>query len=208
MELKQLQNQINPHFLFNTLNTVSKMAYLEDAKATSDLIESVAALLRHSLGQIDKNVSLRDEVGVVKEYFHIQKIRFSERSQFKLNVDESCLEIEIPRLTLQPLVENAFIHGIEEKEEGGIITLNIYQMETNVIVEVRDDGVGMDQGKIRQLLSLSTVDTDHVGHSTGIGLTNVIRRLQLHYQIPDVMEIESVPGEGTTVRLLLPKGEE
>src|SRR5690625_2997426 len=139
MELKQLQNQINPHFLFNTLNTVSKMAYLEDAKATSDLIESVAALLRHSLGQIDKNVSLRDEVGVVNEYFHIQKIRFSERSQFKLNVDESCLEIEIPRLTLQPLVENAFIHGIEEKEEGGIITLNIYQTETNVIVEVRSE---------------------------------------------------------------------
>ena len=208
MELKQLQNQINPHFLFNTLNTVSKMAYLEDAKATSDLIESVAALLRHSLGQIDKNVSLRDEVGVVKEYFHIQKIRFSERSQFKLNVDESCLEIEIPRLTLQPLVENAFIHGIEEKEEGGIITLNIYQTETHVIVEVRDDGVGMDQDRICQLLSLSTVDTDHVGHSTGIGLTNVIRRLQLHYQIPDVMEIESVPGEGTTVRLLLPKEEE
>src|SRR5690625_24165 len=207
MELKQLQNQINPHFLFNTLNTVSKMAYLEDAKATSDLIDSGAALLRHSLGQIDKNVSLRDEVGVVKEYFHIQKIRFSERSQFKLNVDESCLEIEIPRLTLQPLVENAFIHGIEEKEEGGIITLNIYQMETNVIVEVRDDGVGMDQGNSRQLLSLSTVDTEHVGHSTGIGLTNVIRRLQLYYQAPDVIEIESVLEKGTKVRLLLPKGE-
>src|SRR5699024_8626920 len=117
MELKQLQYHINPHFLLNTLNTVSKIDYLEDANATSDLIESVAALLRHRLGQIDKNASLRDEVGVVKEYFHIQKIRFSERSQFKLNVDESCLEIEIPRLTLQPLVENAFIHGIEEKEE-------------------------------------------------------------------------------------------
>lgn len=207
MELKQLQNQINPHFLFNTLNTVSKMAYLEDAKATSDLIDSVAALLRHSLGQIDKSVSLLDEVKVVEDYFHIQKIRFSERSQFVLNVDDSCLAIDIPRLTLQPLVENAFIHGIEEKEEGGIITLNIYQTETHVIVEVRDDGVGMDQGKIHQLLSLSTVDTEHVGHSTGIGLTNVIRRLQLHYQVPDVVEIESVLEKGTTVRLLLPKGE-
>jgi len=208
MELKHLQNQINPHFLFNTLNTVSKMAYLEDAKATSDLIDSVATLLRHSLGQIDKQVSLSDEVRVVEDYFHIQKVRFSERSQFKLNMDESCLGIEIPRLTLQPLVENAFIHGIEEKEEGGIITLNIYQTETHVIVEVRDDGVGMEQGKIRQLLSLSTVDTEHVGHSTGIGLTNVIRRLQLHYQVPDVIEIESATGKGTTIRLLLPKGEE
>src|SRR5690625_7590424 len=115
------------------------MAESADAQGTSDLVGSGAALLRHSLGQIDKNGSRRDEVGVVKEYFHIQKIRFSERSQFKLNVDESCLEIEIPRLTLQPLVENAFIHGIEEKEEGGIITLNIYQTETNVIVEVRSE---------------------------------------------------------------------
>src|SRR5699024_8887895 len=144
-----------PHYLVTTLNTVAIMTYVEDAKATSDLIGSVGVLLRHSLGQIDKNVSLRDEVGVVKEDFHIQKIRFSERSQFKLNVDESCLEIELPRLILQPLVENAFIHGIEEKEEGGIITLNIYQTETHVIVEVRDDGVGMDQDRICQLLSLS-----------------------------------------------------
>ncbi|OZU88256.1 hypothetical protein CIL03_11415 [Virgibacillus indicus] len=204
MELKHLQNQINPHFLFNTLNTLSKMAYLEDAKSTSRLIDSVATLLRHSLGEIGKNVSLRDEVEVVRDYFHIQKVRFSERVRFKLDIDESCLAVEVPRLTLQPLVENAFIHGIEEKEEGGVIQLKIYQTGEIIHVEVSDDGVGMDQEKISQLLSQAKPDEEHVGHSTGIGLSNVIRRLQLQYQKEDVADIESELGKGTTIRLKLP----
>ncbi|WP_449354248.1 sensor histidine kinase [Virgibacillus natechei] len=205
MELKHLQNQINPHFLFNTLNTISKMAYLEDAKSTSGLIDSVATLLRHSLGQIDKTIALRDEVEVVRDYFHIQKVRFSERIQFELKIDENCLEIEVPRLTLQPLVENAFIHGIEEKEDGGVITLQTYESAGAVIVEIQDDGVGMKQDTINKLLSLSNLEEEHVGHSTGIGLTNVMRRLQLHYQVDNIVEIESELGEGTTIRLVLPK---
>ncbi|WP_164667839.1 sensor histidine kinase [Virgibacillus doumboii] len=204
MELKHLQNQVNPHFLFNTLNTISKMAYLEDAKSTSGLIDSAAALLRHSLGEIEKRVPLRDEVKVVQDYFHIQKVRFSERVTFNLDVDEDCLDIEIPQLTLQPLVENAFIHGIEEKEEGGTISLVIYRNLENVIVEVRDDGVGMEQEKMNQIISMTKQQEEHVGHSTGIGLTNVIRRLQLVFQEKPIIEMESEPGEGTVIRLILP----
>lgn len=205
MELKHLQNQINPHFLFNTLNTVSKMAYLEDANTTSRLIDSVAALLRHSLGNINDQVTLKDEVNIVQDYFRIQQTRFSERVQFITKIDESSLDIEIPRLTLQPLVENAFIHGIEEREEGGIISIKIEQTDEFVVIEVSDDGEGIDKEKIEQLLSLSTVKDDHVGHSTGIGLTNVIRRLQLYYQMENIVEIESEKGQWTTIRLLLPK---
>ncbi|WP_099159679.1 sensor histidine kinase [Virgibacillus ndiopensis] len=205
MELKHLQSQINPHFLFNTLNTLSKMAYLEDAKSTSALIDSVATILRHNLGEIDHHVILNDEVKVVKDYFHLQKTRFSERIQFELHVDESCLDLEIPRLTLQPLVENAFIHGIEEKEDGGTISLHIFQKTDQVIVEISDDGAGMDQGKIDQLMSLGKQQDVHVGHSTSIGLTNVIRRLQLFYQLSHVVEIDSEQNKGTTIRLLLPK---
>ncbi|MFZ3577162.1 histidine kinase [Virgibacillus sp. DJP39] len=204
MELKHLQNQINPHFLFNTLNTLSKMAYLEEARSTSNLIDSVATLLRHSLGDIGGKVALRDEVEVVKDYFLIQKTRFSERIVFKLDIDESCLDVLIPRLTLQPLVENAFIHGIEEKEDGGVISLKIYQSDETVMVEVTDDGAGMEENQIRQLLALSDRSNEHVGHSTGIGLTNVIRRLQLFYQQDHVVEIESEVNRGTTVRLVLP----
>lgn len=205
MELKHLQNQINPHFLFNTLNTISKMAYLESAHTTSRLIDSVASLLRHSLGEIDTQVTLKEEVEVVEDYFRIQKTRFSERVQFLTRIDETCLKVEIPRLTLQPLVENAFIHGIEGREEGGCISIKIEQAADVVIVEVTDDGEGIEAEKIERLLSLSPAKDDHVGHSTGIGLTNVIRRLQLFYKANDVVEIESEKGKWTTVRLRLPK---
>ncbi|SDQ19132.1 sensor histidine kinase [Virgibacillus salinus] len=208
MELKHLQNQINPHFLFNTLNTISKMAYLEDAKSTSGLIDSAATLLRHSLGEIEHRVSLEDEVKVVKDYFHIQKVRFSERITFHVDIDESCLVLEVPRLTLQPLVENAFIHGIEGKEEGGMISLVIYQELKNVIVEISDDGVGMEQEKVNQILSLTKQQEEHVGHSTGIGLTNVIRRLQLFFRLTHIVEMKSKPGQGTMIRLLLPQDKE
>ncbi|WP_106496516.1 sensor histidine kinase [Lentibacillus sp. Marseille-P4043] len=205
MELKHLQSQINPHFLFNTLNTLSKMAYLEDAKSTSSLIDSVATLLRYNLGEIDSSVTLADEVKGVQDYFHIQKTRFSERIQFNMNIDETCLSIQVPRLTLQPLVENAFIHGIEEKEEGGTINLAIFQHECQVVVEISDDGVGMNQSKVEQLMTLAKQQDVHVGHLTGIGLTNVIRRLQLFYQKSHVVDIQSEPDKGTAISLLLPK---
>ena len=205
MELKHLQNQINPHFLFNTLNTIAKMAYLEDAHSTQGLIVSVSTLLRHSLGELDKHVTLKDEVSVVEDYFRIQKMRFSERIQFVTQIDETCLPFEIPRLTLQPLVENALIHGIEQKESGGIISLQVKQSAEHVIIEVNDDGEGIEEDQIEALMSLSFERDDHVGHSTGIGLTNVIRRLQLFYQTKHVIEIESEIGKWTTIRLILPK---
>lgn len=205
MELKQLQNQVNPHFLFNTLNTISKMAYLEDAEETERLIEAVAVLLRHSLGQIDKEVSLRDEIKVVEEYFHIQKTRFSERVQFIVDVDESCMGFSIPRLTLQPLVENAFIHGIEHREDGGKIVLKVYQTEKNIIIEINDDGGGFDQKRAHKILYDDVKKSEHIGHSTGIGLRNVKRRLQLFFQQEKVIEIESQKGKWTIVRLTLPK---
>lgn len=103
------------------------------------------------------------------------------------------------------MVENAFIHGIEEREEGGVITIQVEQTSKFVIVEVSDDGEGIEPEKIEQLLSLGGISDDPIGHSTGIGLTNVIRRLQLFYKKSDVVEIESEKGYWTTVRLLLPK---
>ncbi|GGJ95635.1 hypothetical protein GCM10007063_17650 [Lentibacillus kapialis] len=208
MELKHLQNQVNPHFLFNTLNTISKMAYMEDATSTSGLIDSAAALLRHSLGELDHRVSLKDEVRVVQDYFHIQHVRFSERVTFQLDIDENCLDIEVPQLTLQPLVENAFIHGIEEKEEGGTISLAIYEQHDHVIVEIRDDGIGMSQEIVDQIISRTNQQEEHVGHSTGIGLTNVIRRLELFFRKDHMVEMESEPGSGTVIRLILPYDKE
>ncbi|MCM3767803.1 sensor histidine kinase [Neobacillus niacini] len=206
MELKSLQNQINPHFLFNTLNTVSNMAYIEGAEKTSELIDSVAALLRYNLGNLEKPSTLKEEVSVVHEYFFIQKTRFGDRVKFKTEIDEFCLTLPIPVLTLQPIIENAFIHGIESFELGAILSLFVYKRGDEVVVEVVDNGVGMDELTRKRLFEQEEPRSHQKpsGHSTGIGLRNVIKRLQLFYGRDQVVEIESKQGEGTVVRLLLP----
>lgn len=210
MELKSLQNQINPHFLFNTLNTVSRMAYIEGAERTSDLIDSVAALLRYNLGNLDKPTTLKDEVAVVHNYFFIQMTRFGDRVQFKTEIDESCLSLPIPVLTLQPIIENAFIHGVESYEHGAVLSLYVYKKNSQVIIEVADNGVGMDELTIKRLVEQvdrvhsSQKSSKHTGHSTGIGLINVIKRLQLFYGQDQVVEIQSKMDEGTVIRLMLP----
>ncbi|UFT98573.1 sensor histidine kinase [Radiobacillus kanasensis] len=204
LELKHLQNQINPHFLFNTLNTISKLAYLENAKSTSNLIDSVATLLRYSLGDLKKSISLKDELQVIEEYLSIQKTRFLERIQYKMDIQSEHLDIPIPRLTIQPIVENAFIHGIEAKEDGGKILIRIYDQDEYTMVEIEDDGIGMDEKTILRLLDTTADSEEHIGHSTGIGMTNVIRRLQLFYQTEHVLEIDSEVDRGTIIRLVLP----
>ncbi|AZB44607.1 sensor histidine kinase [Bacillus sp. FJAT-42376] len=204
LELKHLQNQINPHFLFNTLNTITRMAYLEDAAVTSRLMESVSKLLRYSLGDLNKTVTLSEEASVVQEYFYIQKTRFADRITFKTEIDENCLESLIPSLTLQPLVENAFIHGVENNEDGGEITLRIFSQKGIPVIEISDNGEGMTDAQVEQIFS----QQEHAheissGHSTGIGLRNVIRRLELFYKRKDVLQIDSKKGAGTTIRIRL-----
>jgi sensor histidine kinase YesM len=212
LELRSLQNQMNPHFLFNTLNTVSKMAYLEEAEETSRLIEAVAALLRYNLSDFDEVSTLRDEVSIVKEYFFIQKTRFGDRIQFITDIQEECLDTEIPSLILQPLIENAFIHGVEGYEENGVIQLQIHQDNDRIHVEVIDNGAGMDDSTKRKLTnyvhhleSEEKVETEKPKvQSNGIAVKNVIRRLQLFYHRKDIVEIESELNNGTTFRLTIP----
>lgn len=118
-ELRSLQNQINPHFLFNTLNMLAKKAYLEGAEETSELIASVSGLLRYNLRSLKGMVTLREELHVIQEYLIIQKARFGSRVGYELKLDESCFTVPIPCMTLQPFVENAIIHAIEPLEQGG-----------------------------------------------------------------------------------------
>ncbi|GAA0291805.1 sensor histidine kinase YesM [Gracilibacillus halotolerans] len=203
LELKHLQNQIHPHFLFNTLNTVSKMAYFEDAPATSKLIESLATMMRHSLGDLNHMVDLQEEIKMVRNYVHIQSVRFMERVEFYMDPLAEDVHVPIPRLTIQPLVENAFIHGIESLEEGGKIEVLLREELADIIIEVRDNGVGISDEQQKRLFQGD--NQEHVGHVTGIGLSNVYKRLQLFYQRDDVLEIDSTIGEGTTIRLKIPK---
>jgi sensor histidine kinase YesM len=202
-QLRSLQSQINPHFLFNTLNTLSKKAYLEGAEETSDLLVSVAGLLRYNLKRLDRSVTIHEEVVVLQQYMEIQKARFTDRIDFHMDIDESCLHIQIPGLTLQPIVENAVIHAIEPKEDGGSIWFRVLDGIDSVTIEIEDDGVGMSEDKVTQILEERLVETE--GHSTGIGFSNVVKRLRLFYSFEDVIHIDSTAGRGTKVVLKIPK---
>ncbi|MBD8070654.1 sensor histidine kinase [Bacillus sp. PS06] len=210
-ELRSLQNQINPHFLFNTLNTISKTAYIEGAERTSDLISSVSALLRYNLGDLTRPTVLADEVQIVKEYFFIQKSRFGDRVEFIENIDSTCLQTPIPSLTLQPIVENAFIHGVEELSEDAKIELRIYQNDQFVMIEISDNGIGMEPGTIEKLLNPKDRHEFHheetKGHSNGIGMRNVVERLKL-FDKQNEVTISSQLGHGTTVITKIRKTQE
>lgn len=204
LELKHLQNQINPHFLFNTLNTISKMAYLEDAEETSELIGSVSSLLRYSLGNIEKEVTLRDELDVIRSYFHIQETRFRNRLSTHIEIETEELDVAIPRLTLQPVIENAFIHGVEGMEENAEVRVQVRLEDSQIVVRVMDNGKGMNERQRQQLIGAGKEPEAHVGHSTGLGMQNVRRRLELFFHAGELVDVESVPARGTTVTLRMP----
>ncbi|MDB5054215.1 MAG: hypothetical protein JWM44_2265 [Bacilli bacterium] len=206
LEIKALQSQINPHFLFNTLNVLSKLALFEGAMKTSDLIVSMSNLLRYNLRKLDTPVTLRDEVEQASEYFSIQQTRFRDRVSFAINVDEELLDLPIPCLTLQPILENAFMHGVEGMEFGAVIRLSILREGNTAVITISDNGVGMSEETRYSLLHFSSgfASDSHNGQSTGLGSRNVYRRLQLFYGQDDLLNIASTKGEGTTVTIRLP----
>ncbi|MBW8349798.1 sensor histidine kinase [Bacillus sp. IITD106] len=208
MELKSLQSQINPHFLFNALNTIARTAYLEGSQHISNLITALSKMLRYNLGKIEKPVTLKDEINNVREYFYIQKTRFGERINFKLDLPDDYASVRLPILTVQPLVENAFIHGIESMESKGEIKVNVEGQGPYTIVSIIDNGTGMDPKIVQQLKDRKEVtNISKKKDSTGLGLANVIRRLELFYQRTDVVQIESELGKGTTIMLKLGDGD-
>lgn len=206
LELQALQSQINPHFLFNTLNVLSKLALLEGAERTSDLIVSMSNLLRYNLRKLDQPVTLRDELAHVQEYFTIQQARFRDRVRFELDIKPDALQVPVPALTLQPLVENAFVHGIEGMEQGAVIRLEIGHVPEGVRIALSDNGGGMRE-EVRQALLRLEAGTDNK-HSTGLGTRNVFKRLQLFYGRSDLVDIDSEPGKGTTITIVIPSGKE
>ncbi|GFN30180.1 sensor histidine kinase [Paenibacillus xylaniclasticus] len=204
-QLRSLQSQINPHFLFNTLDTLSKKAYLDGSEETSDLIASVAGLLRYNLKRLDRSVTLADELNVVLKYIEIQQARFTDRLTFRQQIDHGLLDVHVPCLTLQPIIENAVIHAIEPMEDGGTITLRVFQVGNHVRVEVEDSGEGMAPELAQRIVEEQpSEELTGKGHSTGIGFSNVVRRLRLFTGQDDVIEIGSAVPHGTKVSLKIP----
>lgn len=206
-ELKALQSQINPHFLFNTFNAAGQLAMMEGADNTSEFIENIAQLFRYNLRKLDEAVTLRDEINYSQNYMYILKTRFGDKIDFTLDVDENLLNIETPCAIIQPIVENAFIHGIENLERSGEIKLTVNESDGIIRVEVEDNGIGIDESKIKTIISPGSSKKNTGKHASGIGIHNVIDRLRLFYNsknINEVFEIESKVGYGTKVTLKLP----
>ena len=216
-ELKALQAQINPHFLFNTLNAGVQLSMMEDANKTSEFLENLSKIFRYNVNNLNRVVKLRDEVEMVKAYAHLFSVRFGELIKIEYQIDESVLDIVVPPLIIQPFIENATIHGVGDLEQGGNIKLSIKKDFQNIfivieddgkiLISVRDDGVGMDEIVINKLSSKSQL-YEETGHTTGIGINNVIQRLKLFFDVEDVIMIDSAVNEGTKFTIKIPFDED
>jgi two-component system, LytTR family, sensor kinase len=191
-----LQNQINPHFLFNTLNSISSLVRF-DPDTAREMILKLATILRRLLHSTDSFVSLREEVEFIDNYLDIEVVRFG-RDKLKVvkDLDPASLEAMVPSMLLQPLVENCIKHGLAPKIEGGSITLRSRLIKSRLVVEVEDDGVGMGAAQLLE-------PPDGLG-GIGIGMANVAERLKVLYGDAARMKIEAREGGGTLVRLRLP----
>jgi len=203
-EIKALQSQINPHFTFNVLNTIVRLAIIEKAEKTQELTYLFAELLRYVIRNVNNEVAVEDEINQIRRYFGIQSIRFGEKMQFSFDVDAKINRYKIPSMLIQPMVENAMAHGIETMESTGIIFIRGYQTDKDMIFEIVDNGVGMSERLISQVLARKN-NVISSASSTGIGISNTNERLILAYGPEYGLQINSRLGEGTTVTIRIPK---
>jgi len=204
-ELRALQAQINPHFLYNTLDTIIWMA---ESKKTDEVVEIVSALsnfFRISLSKGMDWITIGEEIERIKSYLTIQKMRYKDILDFKIEVDEDVSENTILKLILQPLVENALYHGIKNKRQGGTISVRAKRKgEAEILLEVEDDGIGFTLEKLNQLHAELSDDSGDIKPESDFGLGNVNKRIRLYYGKPYGLSIQSAYSTGTRVTLVIP----
>lgn len=193
-----LQMQMNPHFLFNTLNMIGRTALLKKYRSTVELIEAISEILRYNLENGGNAVSLTDEVRSLKSYLYIQEMRFQDRMSFHLKIHGEIDEVSIPPMILQPIVENSIIHGLKNTNQNGIVGIVIQREHSLVQIKISDNGIGMNEEQIKQILQ------GRSGKKTSIGLSNVKERLEIFYGMKHLIAVESFPELGTTVLLHIP----
>lgn len=204
-EYRMLQSQINPHFLYNTLNSIKWMATIQNASGIAEMTISLSRLLKDISKGTTSLVPISHEISLIKDYFTIQQYRYGGTITLDLDIDDPSLtESLILKFTLQPIVENAIFHGIEPKGTAGTISIHIYQgTASNVCIDITDDGVGMDEETLAHLFD----DNDSSADSSffrEIGLNNVHKRLQYEFGSSYGLHATSKPGEFTTISILLP----
>lgn len=204
-QLKYLQSQINPHFLFNTLNACAQLAMLEGADRTYTYVQNVADFYRYNVRKKDGVATLAEEIGLVNNYIYIINVRFSGEIHFIKEIEEGVTDVPMPAMILQPLVENSINHGLRDVEWEKKIWLSVYRENNRICVSVRDNGIGISPEQTQSILNNDLNGNGLQEHTTGVGLRNVIGRLRLFYNRDDVMEITSTgSGMGTEVAVFIP----
>ena len=203
-ELKALQSQINPHFLYNTLDSIIWMAEGKKNEEVVLMTASLARLLRQSVSNEDEVVSIGQEVEYARGYLTIQKMRYKDKMEFQIEVDPSILHIPLIKLVLQPVIENAIYHGLKYKESKGLLLVKGFMKNDNAVLQVIDNGVGMDEETLAHIYERHKVNYQ----SNGVGVYNVQKRLQLYYGNEYGITYESKKGEGTTATITIPGRQE
>jgi two-component system sensor histidine kinase LytS len=200
-EIKALQAQINPHFLFNAINTI--ISHIRTSPvAASELLVKLADFFRRNINPGAESVTLEKELEHCDAYIGIEKARFEDRVKVTCEIEEGAMDCKLPPLILQPLVENALKHGILPRESGGEVIIAARRDNGSVVVSVKDNGLGMEEEHVRMLFTESLKTPDSKGR--GIGLKNVNARLVALYGKDSGLSVESRRGLGTTVRFIIP----
>ncbi|MCR5829493.1 MAG: histidine kinase [Lachnospiraceae bacterium] len=204
-ELHALHSQINPHFLFNALESIRMHSLLKKENETARMVEKLAIIQRQNVDWSEDSIPVKDEIRFVEAYLELQKYRFGNKLIYDISVDEDCEEILVPKITLVTFVENACIHGMENKTSSCYIFVRVYREEGELVLEVEDTGTGMQEDECRELLSdIENVTMNTIEDRKSIGILNAALRLKMHTGDRVKFEIESERGVGTIVTIRLP----
>ena len=198
-ELRALQAQINPHFLYNTLDSIAWMCEEERSREAVEMVNALARLFRISISKGHELIPIEKELEHARSYLKIQNYRYKNQFTYSFEVDENCLSYYCNKITLQPLIENAIYHGINRMIDEGEIIVRIYERGSEVIFEVEDNGVGMTEEQCSQILH------HEPGDKAGIGIKNVNDRIRIYFGEQYGLSIESELDEGTKIIINMPK---
>lgn len=204
IKLKMMASQINPHFLFNALESIRMNALLKGEKEIANVVRLLGRLMRKNLEVGREKAALKEEIEMVHSYLEIQKFRYEERLKYELDIDPDCNDLLIPPLIIQPLVENAVVHGVEDKVDGVHVEVLVHIIEDEVVVVVRDDGMGMTTERLSEVIQSISGAEESGQHR--IGLRNVHQRLVLTYGVSSGLQISSEYGKGTEFKFTIPRG--
>lgn len=205
IELQNLRLQINPHFLYNTLEVVSSIAAVEKSFVICDICECLGEILRYSLGKRQGEfVDLKQEIFHTRNYLYIQQVRFADRFDVVYNIDDKLMERKVPRFILQPIVENAILHGLINKQGKGRIEISAYEDQESLIIQVKDDGKGMSPEEFDKVKNMLADLESKPKDNNSIGISNVNRRIKVLCGSKYGVDVSSIPDQGSCFQLMLP----